>query len=144
MTSPDTLSTRFPRPERNAVLLGLRPAQVLLLLAALGVATLSFVADMPPLLRLGGVTLAASCLVVAFGRAEELSLYRWMALRGAHIWRSLRDQQSYRARVLEPRQHGRLQLPGESGTLRFMTTASGLGVVHDPRRRRLVAVARIE
>lgn len=144
MTNPDAMSTRFPRPEQNAVLLGLRPVQVALLLAAIGVLTLSFVVQMAALTRLGGVVVATVCLLVAFGRAEELPAYRWLILRGIHTWRSMFGRQSYRARVLEPRQHGRLQLPGEGGSLRIVTSPSGLGIVHDPRRRRLVAVARIE
>ncbi|WP_410790582.1 SCO6880 family protein [Kribbella sp. C-35] len=144
MTTPDMLSTRFPRPEQHAVLLGLRPVQIALLLTALGVVTLSFVTQMSAIARLGGLLTASACIAVAFGRAEELPVYRWLVLRAVHVWRSLRGQQSYRARVLEPRQHGRLQLPGERGTLRVLTTASGFGVVHDPQRRRLVAVARIE
>jgi hypothetical protein len=138
------MSTRFPRPEQNAVLLGLRPVQVALLLAAIGVLTLSFVVQMAALTRLGGVVGSTLCLLVAFGRAEELPTYRWLILRGIHTWRSMFGRQSYRAPVVEPRQHGRLQLPGEGGTLRIVTSPSGLGIVHDPRRRRLVAVARIE
>ena len=39
MATPSTLSTRFPRPDRNAVLLGLRPVQVALLLIAVIAAT---------------------------------------------------------------------------------------------------------
>lgn len=144
MTSSDSLSTRFPRPEQHAVLLGLRPLQVALLLTAIGAVTLSFIAQMAAVVRLGGLLTAATCVVVAFGRAEDLAVYRWLLLRAAHVWRLLRGQQSYRARVLEPRKNGRLQLPGETGALRVLTTASGFGVVHDPRRRRLVAVARIE
>ncbi|MFD7161469.1 SCO6880 family protein [Kribbella sp. NPDC059898] len=144
MTTPDPLATRFPRPEQNAVMLGLRPVQVALLLAAVAVVTLSFVIQMEPISRLAGVLVAVFCLMVAFGRAEELPVYRWLVLRGIHAWRSALGRQSYRARVLEPRQHGRLQLPGEGAAMRVMTSVSGLGVVHDPGRRRLVAVARIE
>ncbi|GAA1581163.1 type VII secretion protein EccE [Kribbella sancticallisti] len=144
MTNPDALSTRFPRPEQNAVMLGLRPVQIALLLTAVGAVTLSFVIQMSAIARLGGLAVAPVCLIVAFGRAEELPVYRWLTLRGIHAWRSVRGQQKYRARVAEPRRHGRLQLPGKNGTMRIITSASGLGVVHDPRRRRLVAVARIE
>jgi hypothetical protein len=144
VTNPDALSTRFPRPEKNAVMLGLRPVQVALLLVAIGVVTLSFVAQVSAITRVGAVLVAALCGMVAFGRADELPVYRWLVLRGLHVWRSLLGRQSYRARVLEPRQHGRLKLPGEAGTMRILTSASGLGIVHDPRRRRLVAVARIE
>ncbi|GAA3112712.1 SCO6880 family protein [Kribbella aluminosa] len=144
MTTPDPLSTRFPRPEQNAVLLGLRPVQVALLLAAIGTVTLSFVTETSAITRLGSIVAASLCMMIAFGRAEELPVYRWLLLRGVHAWRSLIGRQSYRARVLELRQHGRLQLPGKGGRMRIITSASGLGVVHDPRRRRLVAVARIE
>src|SRR5207253_10059559 len=125
--------TRFPRPEQHAVILGLRPVQVALVLAAIGMVTLSFVIQVPPSTRLGAVMVAVLCGMVAFGRAEELPVYRWLVLRGIHGWRSLLGRQSYRAGVLKPREHGRLQLPGEGGKLRILTSASGLGVVHDPR-----------
>lgn len=144
MTSPETLSTRFPRPERNAVLLGLRPIQIALLLTAVVLATLAVATQIPTLAKAGGLAVAPICITVAFARAEELPLYRWLLLRSVHLWRSLLGQRSYRARVMEPRKHGRLQLPGEMGALRILTSSTGLGVVHDPRRRRLIAVARIE
>ncbi|MER7243092.1 SCO6880 family protein [Kribbella sp. NPDC000426] len=144
MTSPDSLSTRFPRPERHAVLLGLRPVQVGLLLAAVLLVTVAIATQLNPIAKAAGLAMAPVCVAVAFARAEELPVYRWLLLRSVHGWRSLRGRQSYRARVMEPRKHGRLQLPGESGTLRILTSGTGLGVVHDPRRRRLIAVARIE
>jgi hypothetical protein len=99
---------------------------------------------MPKFAKTAGLAIAPICIAVAFARAEELPLYRWLLLRGVHLWRSLLGQRSYRARVMEPRKHGRLQLPGEMGALRILTSSAGLGVVHDPRRRRLIAVARIE
>src|SRR3954467_14358053 len=144
MTGPETLSTRFPRPERHAVLLGLRPMQVALLLAAVLLATLAIATQLTPLVKVVGLAMAPICVAVAFARAEELPVYRWLLLRAVHSWRSLSGRQSYRARVMEPRKHGRLHLPGEEGALRLMTTSTGLGVIHDPRRRRLIAVARID
>jgi hypothetical protein len=144
MATPGTLSTRFPRPERNAVLLGLRPVQVALLLIAVIATTASIVSQLAPVPKLGGLTAAGAIAAVAFARAEELAMYRWLVLRVVHAWRSVRKQESFRARVLEPRRHGNLQLPGEGGALRIMTAGSGMGFVHDPRRRRLIAVARIE
>jgi len=144
MTSPSTLSTRFPRPERNAVLLGLRPVQVALLLIAVITATLSIVSQLSSGGKLSGLIAAGMCVGVAFARVEDLPLYRWLILRGAHVLRSFRGHHSFRARVMEPRRHGHLQLPGERGALRILTAGSGVGVVHDPRRRRLIAVAKIE
>ncbi|WP_432877453.1 SCO6880 family protein [Kribbella sp. CA-245084] len=144
MTGPDALSTRFPRPERNAVLLGLRPAQVALLLVAVLLPALFIASPVPAITKVGGLAAAPVCIAVAFGRAEELPVYRWLVLRALYAWRSLLGRQSFRARVMEPRRHGHLQLPGEGGPLRILTAASGIGVVHDARRRRLIAVARIE
>jgi hypothetical protein len=144
MTSPSTLSTRFPRPERNAVLLGIRPVQVGLLLIAVIAATLAVVSQLSPVGKLSGLIAAGMCVAVAFARIEDLPLYRWLVLRSAHVLRSLRGHHSFRARVMEPRRHGHLQLPGEGGALRILTAGSGVGVVHDPRRRRLIAVAKIE
>ncbi|WUV28596.1 PrgI family protein [Kribbella sp. NBC_01484] len=65
-------------------------------------------------------------------------------MRAVHCIRSWRKQQSSRANVLAPRRHGYLQLPGETSPLRILDTPSSIGAVHDPRRRRLIAVARIE
>ncbi|WP_442914361.1 type VII secretion protein EccE [Kribbella sp. NBC_00709] len=118
--------------------------QVALLLTAVLLAALAIATQLTPLAKAAGLAMAPVCIAAAFARAEELPVYRWLLLRAAHGWRSLRGQQSYRARVMEPRKHGRLQLPGESGALRIMTSSTGLGVVHDPRSRRLIAVARIE
>ncbi|MEU0095610.1 SCO6880 family protein [Kribbella sp. NPDC006257] len=140
MTDQNRLATRFPRPERNAVLLGLRPVQVVLVLAAVVLTTLSFVNQLPTAPMLCALTVAATCVAVAFVRAEEVPLHRWLVLRVAHILK----RRSFRANVLEPRVHGRLQLPGENGVLRMLTTNSGIGIVHDPQRRRLIAVAKIE
>ncbi|GAA2811686.1 SCO6880 family protein [Kribbella solani] len=144
MTNPDPLSTRFPRPERHAVLLGLRPMQVGLVLAAVTLVTLTIATELPAPAKFTALLTAPICVVVAFARIEELPTYRWLVLMGTHSWRSLRGQQSHRARVMEPRKLGRLQLPGEGSALRIMTSSTGFGVVHDPRRRRLIAVARIE
>ncbi|MGY4769785.1 SCO6880 family protein (plasmid) [Kribbella sp. CWNU-51] len=144
MAAPSTLSTRFPRPEWKAVLLGLRPVQVALLLIAIVIVILIVVSPLPAASKFCVLLVAGACVVVAFARAEDLSLYRWLVLRGVHVLRSLRGQRSFRARVIEPRRHGQLLLPGEGGALRILTAASGVGIVHDPRRRRLIAVARIE
>jgi len=118
--------------------------QVALLLAAILLATLAIATQLTLLGKAAGLAMALVCVAVAFARAEELPVYRWFLLRAVHSWRSLSGRQSYRARVMEPRKHGRLHLPGEEGALRLMTSSTGLGVVHDPRRRRLIAVARID
>jgi hypothetical protein len=135
-----SLATRFPRPDRSAVLLGLRPIQVVLVLAAVLIVTLALINQLEPVAMVSCLALASSCIAVAFLRAEEVPLHRWLALRFAHLLR----KKSFRADVLAPREHGRLQLPGEGGVLRMLTTNSGIGLVHDPRRRRLIAVAKIE
>ncbi|MFK4088797.1 SCO6880 family protein [Kribbella sp. NPDC020789] len=140
MSGPSSLSTRFPRPERNAVLLGLRPVQVGLVLAAVLVLTISFVGQLPMAPMMGSLSAASIFLAVAFLRAEHVPLYRWLFLRAVYLVR----RRSYRADVTKPRQHGRLQLPGDGGALRILTTTAGVGVVHDPRRRRLIAVAKLE
>ncbi|MEV0804610.1 SCO6880 family protein, partial [Kribbella sp. NPDC050281] len=91
-----------------------------------------------------GLTSAGVCVAVAFARAQDLPLYRWLVLRGVHVLRALRGQHAFRSKVMEPRRHGQLTLPGEGTALRILTAGSGIGVVHDKRRRRLVAVAKIE
>ncbi|GAB3934180.1 hypothetical protein GCM10029976_042760 [Kribbella albertanoniae] len=135
-----TLATRFPRPDRNAVLLGLRPVQVGLVLAAVLVTIVSLINQLAPVPMVASLTVASMCVAVAFLRVEDVPLYRWLVLRVVHVLR----KRSFRADVMAPRQHGRLQLPGEGGVLRMLTTNSGIGIVHDPRRRRLIAVAKIE
>jgi hypothetical protein len=144
MATPSTLSTRFPRPERNAVLLGLRPVQIGLLLIAVIATTISIASQLPPVAKVGGLTAATICGAIAFARAEEVPMYRWLVLRSTHVLRSVRKQRSIRARVMDPPRHGSLQLPGEGSALRILTANSSIGVVHDPRRRRLIAVAKIE
>jgi hypothetical protein len=113
-------------------------------MTAVVITTLTIVSRLPAASKLGGVAIAAGCVAVAFARAEELPLYRWLVLRGVHVLRSVRGQRSFRAPVVAPRRHGQLLLPGEGGALRILTAAAGVGIVHDPRRRRLIAVARIE
>ncbi|WBQ04403.1 SCO6880 family protein [Kribbella sp. CA-293567] len=133
-----TLSTRFPRPERNAVLLGLRPIQVALVAAAVLTSTLAVVTTATPVVKSVGMVAAGLILVVAFAKAEGLPMHRWLVLRAVSFWRP----RSYRARVMQPRNHGRLQLPGEK--LELLSWNSRIGIVHDKRRNRLIAVARIE
>nr|WP_020391737.1 SCO6880 family protein [Kribbella catacumbae] len=65
-------------------------------------------------------------------------MHRWLVLRAAHLWRP----RSYRAQVMQPRQHEQLDLPGEK--MRLLSWNSSIGIIHDQRRRRLIAVARIE
>jgi hypothetical protein len=133
-----TLSTRFPRPERNAVLLGLRPIQVALVAASVITTTLTIVTQTTPTVKAVGLATAALFAAVAFARVEGLPMNRWLVLRAFHLWRP----RSFRARVMKPRKHGRFGLPGEN--MQLLSWNSSIGVVHDLRRRRLIAVARIE
>lgn len=141
---PNALSARFPRPQRNSLLLGLRPIQVALVVIGIASSLTSLLAGWPTPVRMTGMTTAVACAVTAFGRFEGLPAYRWSVLRAAHVLRGLRKNQSYRANLLAPRRHGVLQLPGEASPLRILDTRSSIGAVHDPLRRRLIAVARIE
>ena len=143
MTSP-TISTRFPRPQRTTVLLGLRPFQVTLV--AVAVLTLAFAAfgGETAAIRIGALTIAAVAGAMAFAPIDGQPAYRWTVLCAAHVFRGLRGEHSYRARLLDPKVHGALHLPGQEGALRVMATNNMVAAVHDPRRRRLVAVARIE
>ncbi|MEU4193603.1 SCO6880 family protein [Kribbella sp. NPDC026611] len=140
----NALSARFPRPQRNSLLLGLRPIQVILVIAGVVISVVSLLADWPLMLRLAGGGTTCVSGVIAFGRFEGLPAYRWVVLRVAHVIRGLRKNQSYRANLLVPRRHGYLQLPGEASSLRILDTRSSIGAVHDPLRRRLIAVAKIE
>jgi hypothetical protein len=139
-----TMATRFPRPERNTVLLGLRPMQVALLALAAVLLVLNIISNASSAARLAGLTASVSCAVVALARIEDLPSYRWILLRVLHALRIARKQQSYRASVLRPTVHGSLHLPGSEGALRILDTEAIVAAVHDPRRRRLTAVARIE
>lgn len=139
-----SLTARFPRPQRNALLLGLRPVQVALLVTGVILGALALLASRSAAPRLAGLGIACACILTAFGRFEGLPAYRWIVLKVSHVSRRLRKQQSYRANVLTPRRHGYLQLPGESSSLRVLDTPTSIGAVHDPQRRRLIAVARIE
>jgi hypothetical protein len=144
MTMSNTVSARFPRPDRGALLLGLRPIQVTLIAVAAVSAALALFSGWSSMLKLAGLVLAAGCIVTAFARAEGLPADRWIVLRAAQVVRSVTKQQSFRSRVLQPRRHGMLQLPGERGELQILDTSSTIGAIHDPRRRRLIAVAKIE
>lgn len=144
MTSPPTISTRFPRPQRNAVLLGLRPVQVALAAVAALMLAMAAFGGGSPATRICGLAIAAGSGVVGFARIESLPAYRWLALAAAHLLRGLRGTRAYRASLLAPTVHGALHLPGQEATLRVMETNGSVAAVHDPRRRRLVAIARIE
>lgn len=133
-----TLSTRFPRPESNAILLGLRPIQVALVTACVVTVTLTVVTQTALAFKAVSLTLAATFLAVAFVRAEGMPMYRWLVLRVRYLW----APRSFRSRVMRPREHSRIELPGEN--MRLLSWNTAIGVVHDKRRRRLIAVARIE
>ncbi|MGC4939978.1 SCO6880 family protein [Kribbella sp. DT2] len=139
-----TMATRFPRPERNTVLLGLRPIQVALLALAILLLVLSLLADSSPAARMAGIALSTSCAVAALARIEDLPAYRWILLRALHVLRIARKQQSYRASFTRPRAHGSLHLPGTESALKILDTTATIAAIHDPRRRRLTAVARID
>jgi hypothetical protein len=139
-----TMATRFPRPERNTVLLGLRPVQVALLALAAVLLVLNIISNATSAARLTGLSASVCCAVVALARIEDLPSYRWILLRVVHALRIVRKQQSYRASVARPTIHGSLHLPGAEGALRILDTDAIVAAVHDPRRRRLTAVARIE
>jgi hypothetical protein len=140
----NALSARFPRPQRNALLLGLRPVQVGLLVVGVVLAAFALLAGRSAVPRLAGLGTSCLCGLTAFGRFEGLPAYRWIVLRASNVIRGWRKQQTYRANVLTPRRHGYLQLPGEASALRILNTPTSIGAVHDPHRRRLIAVARIE
>jgi hypothetical protein len=140
----NALSARFPRPQRNALLLGLRPVQITLLVVAVVLAALALLAGRSAVPRLTGLGTSCLCVMTAFGRFEGLPAYRWIVLRASNVIRGWRKQQTYRAKLLTPRRHGYLQLPGEASALRILNTPTSIGAVHDPHRRRLIAVARIE
>jgi hypothetical protein len=139
-----TMATRFPRPERNTVLLGLRPMQVALLALAAVLLVWNIISNASSAARLAGLTASVSCAVVALARIEDLPSYRWILLRVVHALRIVRKQQSYRSSVVRPTIHGSLHLPGSESALRILDTDAVVAAVHDPRRRRLTAVARIE
>ncbi|GAA0946788.1 type VII secretion protein EccE [Kribbella koreensis] len=133
-----TLSTRFPRPERTTVLLGLRPIQLALIAACVLITTLAMVMDTTSTMKAVGLLVSALFVTVAFTRVEGVEMHRWLVLRAAQFWRP----RSYRAQMMQPRKHGRLELPGEK--LNLLSWNSSIGIVHDLKRRRLIAVARIE
>ncbi len=143
MTS-SSMATRFPRPERNAVLLGLRPIQVTLLATAVVLLVVSVISNVGGVVRLTGLTISVTCATVALTRVEDLPSYRWLLLRAVHVLRIARKQHAYRASFVRPTPHGSLHLPGNESVLRILDSAGTIAAVHDPRRRRLTAVARIE
>lgn len=144
MTSPSTISTRFPRPQRSAVLLGLRPLQVALSALAVLLLALTAFGGGNAIARLGGLLVAVAAVATAFARIDGLLAYHWIVLATVHAIRRLRGKQRHRAHLLEPKVHGALHLPGQEAVLRVMETNGSIAAVVDPRRRRLVAVARIE
>jgi hypothetical protein len=115
-------------------------------LVAVAVLTLAFAAfgGGAAAIRIGALAIAAGAGALAFAQIDGLPAYRWSVLCAAHVLRGLRGKQTYRARLLKPKVHGALHLPGQEGALRVMATNNAVAAVHDPRRRRLVAVARIE
>lgn len=139
-----SMATRFPRPERNGVLLGLRPMQVSLLVIAVVLTVMSIISTEGGAVRLFGLVIAVACGTTALARIEDLPSYRWLLLRAAHGARIARKQQSYRPVLARPSLHGSLHLPGNHSALRILDTEHAIAAVHDPRRRRLTAVARIE
>jgi hypothetical protein len=115
-------------------------------LVAVAVLTLAFAAfgGETTAIRIGALAIAAGAGALAFAQIDGLPVYRWTVLCAAHAFRGLRGKHTYRARLLAPKVHGALHLPGQEGALRVMATNNKVAAVHDPRRRRLVAVARIE
>lgn len=139
-----SISTRFPRPDRRTLFLGLRPAQVALFSAtvlAIALAALSRAA-MPTRLSLLAGGLVAG--VVGALPVDGMPAYRWILLRAVHHLRRHRRQQSFRARPLAPRVRGSLHLPGQANALRVLDTKNSIAVIHDPHRRRITAVAKID
>ncbi|MFC0627461.1 SCO6880 family protein [Kribbella deserti] len=139
-----TLSTRFPRPDRKALFLGLRPAQLALLVFMVLAVAVAALSQSGAAVRLSVFAAGLAAGVVAAVPMEGMPAYRWILLRGAHHLRRHRRQQSFRARPLAPRVRGSLHLPGQAGSLRVLDTKHSIAVIHDPHRRRITAIARIE
>ncbi|GAA3598410.1 SCO6880 family protein [Kribbella ginsengisoli] len=144
MTPRDAISTRFPRPQRTTVLLGLRPAQIALLAFSVLCAALVAFGGLTPGAKVVGLVVAVVTVAGAFARLDGLPAYRWAMLRTLYGVRALSGRQSYRAGLMRPRSHGTIHIPGQDGALKVIDARSSIAAIHDPRRRRLVAVARIE
>lgn len=138
-----TLTSRFPRREKGGVLLGLRLVQIALLLLAVLLTALGTLGSPPAWIRPLALLLAALLGVAAIARVESMPAYRWLLLKSAHVVRRQTTQNSYRARPLKPTSKGTLRLQGTVASLRLIQYGRVLGVVHDPRLRRVTAVARI-
>ncbi|MDN5685834.1 MAG: hypothetical protein L0G94_04010 [Brachybacterium sp.] len=135
------VTARFPRRSSRGIIMGLGKAQ----LALLGVAFLSVIASFTTQrwIVFGAVVLVSLALVPTWFTGRPL--IGWVPLLWQWIRRSVRGQRKYRVRPLTPRPAGTLGLPGDAARLRVLAEPlTGAGLVHDPTKQTLTAVALIE
>ncbi len=133
---------RLSRLPRRGVLLGLSAGQ----LTASGVAVAVFIAA----LYVGGPAplVTAPIWLVAAGAAffpvGGRPAIEWTPTTGTWLLRRAMHQTSYRRIISNPRQTGRLELPGTGTPLQVLTDAiTGAAMVHDPRDRTLTATLEV-
>jgi hypothetical protein len=137
------ISTRFPRKESGSILLGLRPAQVALIAVAVGMTVLGLLGQVQSVTRTLMLTSGPLVGIAAMTPIEGMPAYRWLMLRTLDIVRRARGRNSYRVNLVRPSRLADLHLPGQVAVLRLMDQRSRIGVLHDPRLKRLTAVARV-
>ncbi|MGO1975197.1 MAG: SCO6880 family protein [Propionibacteriaceae bacterium] len=140
-TEEQRWTARFPRLSGRGLIMGLGKAQLTLI----GVAFVSLIgAFMTQLWVFFGIVLVVSlALVPTWFTGRPMVL--WAPLLGQWFTRKARGQTKYRVRPLAPRSVGTLGLPGDAARLRVLVDEkTGAGLLHDPRKRTLTAIARVE
>lgn len=135
------LVARFPRRSTRGIIMGLGKAQ----LALLGVAFVSLIASFTT----GHWIVSGALMVVSLALVPTWftgrPLIGWVPLLWQWVRRSVRGQRKYRVRPLDPRPAGTLGLPGDAARLRVLAEpVTGAGLVHDPTKRTLTAIAAVE
>lgn len=132
-------AVKFSRLAKRGVLLGMSGAQLTLLGCASGLLVLGmYVGHGAIWVSLPLVLLCAGAAgVTVHGRP----VVAWAPVTIRWLWRSLRGQPVFRARVQRPRPAGTLALPGDAAALRqWVDPATGAVMVHDPHASTLTAV----
>lgn len=135
------VTARFPRLSSRGLIMGLGKAQLVLVGIAFVGVIVAFVTQL--WIPCAVVVLLSLALVPTWFTGRPLVL--WIPLLGQWVTRKVKGQTKYRVKALRPRPAGTLGLPGDAARLRVLVDSkSGAGMIHDPTKRTLTAIAKVE
>ncbi|WP_461184027.1 SCO6880 family protein [Trueperella pyogenes] len=134
----------FPRRTTRGLILGLSTSQTIVLGLATVVVLVVLVSSGVQSALMVGIPLVGFAGLAAFVPVAGRKIVEWVPAGLHFLWARLVGQNTYKARLMRPRDQGMIRLPGEGAALRLVEdAATSTAMVFDPHQRTLTAIALI-